>query len=356
MIELETSPPYRITNLGLRIGGGPNGPARDALPAPPISASMPAPELVSALHGYLSPLAASGEFAGVVLVAKDGKPLFEKGYGPADRDRNVAVTPNLRFNVASIGKAFTKVAIGQLISQGKLALTDTIGAKLRDYPNPDAHGATIDQLLTHRGGIADFFGEEFDRLPKDRFASNADYYRYVAPQPLLFPPGTRNQYCNGCYIVLGEVIAAISGMPYERYIAERVLKPAGMTGAGFLSYGDPEVAPPYTRRRGPTPTSAIGGHGRRGSAAGGSFARAADLLAFDNAVREGRLLDERMTGWFFGGGTAGSRTLAPYGIAGGAIGANTILESDGVWTIVVVGNMDPPNASRIGMAIKSKLR
>ncbi len=345
-------PPPQVRELS-------DGPAHDKGPAPPINGTMTAAQLTTALDSYLAARSAAGEFAGVVLVAKDGEMLFERGYGPADRDRNTSMQSALRFNVASIGKAFTKVAVGQLVAQGKLALTDTIAMRLPDHPNKDALVATIEQLLAHTGGVADFFGPDFDAAPKQGFKFNADYYRFVAPRPLTAAPGSRNQYCNGCYIVLGEIIARVSGMPYESYIMAHVFKLAGMTGAGFLSYGDPEVAPPYTRRRGDgvTPASAIGIHGRRGSAAGGSFASAADLLAFDNAVREGRLLTPRMTNWYFDApGEASGRVRAGVGIAGGAPGANAVIESEGAWTVVVAGNIDPPNAVRVGIAIQRALR
>ena len=98
---------------------------------------------------------------------------------------------------------FTRTAIAQLIGQNKLALTDTVGKLLPDYPNEQTRAATVEQLLTMRGGIADFFGPAFDAAPKSQFTSNADYFRLVANQPPLFAPGAREQYCNGCYIVLG---------------------------------------------------------------------------------------------------------------------------------------------------------
>jgi D-alanyl-D-alanine carboxypeptidase len=337
----------------------------------PIAPSMAGDALAKALDGWIAPQAAAGSFAGVVLVAKDGRPQFEAAYGLADRQRQTRITSDLRFNLASIGKAFTKVGIGQLVQQGKLRFTDTVGALLPGYPNTDAHAATVEQLLNHTGGIADFFGRDFDATPKDRFRSNADYFAFVAPRPLTFPPGSRNQYCNGCYVVLGEIIARISGLPYERYVEEHVFKAAGMTTAGFVSYGDPATALPYTRQRGDgtTPESAIGLHGVRGSAAGGAFARAADLLAFDQAVRGERLLNSTLTDWFYGnideaGVVAALKEQSPaqgsalrgIGIAGGAPGANAMLEAGPTWTVVVVGNLDPPNAGRLATAIRRALR
>ena len=329
-------------------------PAPDG-PGPAITGKMTPAELTRGLEEYLSARAADGRFAGVVLVAKDGVKVFEKGYGVARRESKDAITPDTRFNYASIGKAFTKVAIGQLVAAGKLTTSDTLGKLLPDYPNRDALVATVDQLLEHQAGVVDFFGPRFDAAPKDRFTSNAEYFKFVAPEPLLFAPGTRRQYCNGCYIVLGEIIAKLSGMSYERYIEERVFKPAGMKTAGFLSYGDPGVAAGYTGQAGEL--SAIGNHGQRGSAAGGSFGRAADLLAFDNALRERRLLDAKGVAWFYGAEAADTgRSPGGIGIAGGARGANCVLEANGTWTIAVTGNLDPPNAGRVGQAIRAALR
>ncbi len=360
LLTLEPAAPFRIARLELQAGnpgGGRGGPA--PLPPPPINPEMTSAALTPALDGYLSELSARDEFAGVVLVAKDGTRLFEKGYGPADRERQAPITLEHRFNLASIGKAFTKVAIGQLITQGKLALPDTIASKLPDYPNAQSGKATIDQLLNHTAGIADFFGPAFDAAPKDRFQSNSDYFRLVSTEPPLFAPGAENRYCNGCYIVLGEIITRVSGQPYERYVADHVFTPAGMTGAGFAAYGDPQVAPGYTRL-GPangTLSSNAPMHGRHGSAAGGAFARAADLLAFDNALRDGRLLDAKMTGWFFDGPPATApRARGAIGLAGGAPGANAALEADGTWTIIVTGNLDPPNAARVAAAIRRQLQ
>ena len=362
VMDFEAAAPFRISQVAVR-AGGPAGGGRDGRGAPPpltpapINARMGDAELSSALDGYLAGLAGTNDFAGVVLVAKNGRPVFEKAYGTADRDRGIPMTTDLRFNVASIGKAFTRTAVGQLIAAGKLKESDTIGALLPDYPNADAKTATIGQLLHFQVGIADFFGADFAQMPKDRFQSNHDYYEFVAPRPLTFPPGARTEYCNGCFIVLGEIIARVSGVPYERYIQEHVFAPAGMKSAGFLAFGDPRVAPGYTRQSPDQPwTSAFEMHGH-GSAAGGSFATVRDLVAFDTAIRTHVLLDARMTAWFFENPADVSRPRAmdPYGVAGGAPGANASLESNGEWTIVTLGNLDPPNAVRLGEALVQAL-
>ncbi len=147
-------------------------------------------------------------------------------------------------------------------------------------------------------------------------------------------------------------------MSYERYIEQNVFGKAGMKTAGFLAYGDPKVAPGYTRTSPGAPlTSAIDLHGHHGSAAGGAYATAGDLLAFDNALRTHVLLDAKTTAWYFDNPEDQTlpRAKDTFGIAGGAPGANTSLESNGTWTIVTLGNLDPPNAVRVGATLSRAL-
>jgi CubicO group peptidase (beta-lactamase class C family) len=360
-LTLTQAPPFKVTRMAIEVGGPPEASEAPEGP-PPINAGMSPADLTMALDAYLAAKATDGTFSGVVAIAKDGVTVFERAYGLADRERGVKVTPTTAFNLASIGKAFTKTAIGQLVSQGKLALTDTIGKVLPDYPNPAARRATIEQLLTHEAGIANFFGPAFDAAPKTRFASNADYYAFVAPQPLLFEPGTKREYCNGCYVVLGQIIERVSGMKYEDYVARHVFAPAGMTHAGFFraDASTPTLAQGYSRQMPGTDgklSNAREAHGVAGSGAGGADATAADLLAFDTAMRGGRLLDAKMTAWFFESDVPapGARAGGDIGIAGGAPGANTLLESDAHWAVAVVGNLDPPASVDVGLAIKRQL-
>ena len=100
-------------------------------------------------------------------------------------------------------------------------------------------------------------------------------------------------------------------------------------------------------------------HGVTGSAAGGAYASAGELLAFDEAIRTGTLLDPKMTGWFLevepAAADAGARARGGIGIAGGAPGTNALLETDEHWAVAVVGNLDPPASVGIGQAIKKAL-
>jgi CubicO group peptidase (beta-lactamase class C family) len=341
-LEIDAGSPPRISNIKVAMGGQADGTGAAAVPPPPLHARMTPDELARALDGYLSTLAAADVFSGVALVAKGDALLFHQAYGFADRANKIPNTPRTRFNLGSINKTFTQVAIAQLVEQGRLAPTDTLGKFFPDYPQASSRSATVQQLLSHRAGLADFFGPDFNREPKDRFRSNADYFRFVSARTPLFAPGERNQYCNGCYIALGAIVERVSGMPYEQYVAEHIFKRADMTSTGYphVDAIEPNVAIGYTRRTDDGQLrSNVYMHGAAGSAAGGGYSTASDLFAFVKARRQG----------LFPGSEKG------IGIAGGAPGINAIAESNGDWTVVVLTNFDPPTGEQLGLAIMKAL-
>ena len=333
----------RISRLGIEVGGPPE--EAEENPAPPIRASMDREALAAALDGFLAPKAAADAFAGVVLVARNGSPVYLRAFGQADRERSIPNAADTRFSLGSINKLFTKTAIARLISEGRLSLTDTLGALLPDYPQAASKAATVRQLLEHQAGIADFFGPEFSKADKSRFQSNRDYYRLVSSLAPTFAPGERRQYCNGCYIVLGAIIEKVAGRPYEDYVREQVFARAGMRLAQSRRDGG---AVGYTRRspdRGGALRPNTDMMGAAGSAAGGGFATAADLLA-----------DARQTAWLLDiPAVTPGRSQGHLGAAGGAPGINAVLESNAEWAVVVLANLDPPSAEQLGRAIHRQL-
>src|SRR5262249_43644411 len=173
-----------------------------------------------------------GEFSGVALIARDGKPFFHEAVGLADRSFSVPNRSDTRFNVGSIGKAFTQVAIAQLAAQGKLAFTDTIRRHLPEYPSAAADRITIQQLVTMTSGLGDVFADKYDAPPKARLRPLADYLPLSAGEPLLFEPGADRRYSNAGYVVLGLIVEKVSGESYYDYVRRHVFDPAGMTDTG----------------------------------------------------------------------------------------------------------------------------
>ena len=302
-----------------------------------------------------------GEFSGVVLIARDGEVVLEKAVGLARRESQIPNAPNIRYNVGSITKVFTRVLVTQLAEEGKLELTDAIASHLPDYPDPEiAAEVTIEHLLTMSSGLGDIFGPRYDATPKDEITELSDYLELFAGQPLQFEPGTSKAYSNAGYIVLGLIIEKLTGTTYGEAVATRVFEPAGMKGSALLmrSALPDDAAYGYTREgwmsamRGgdpPTPKWEVNWDSLpgRGSSAGGSYSTAYDLLAFDRAVESGTLCDP--TYWRDHGGM---------GFAGGAPGINAVLESDwdAGWTIVVTSNLDPPAAMHLTRELREIIR
>ena len=299
-------------------------------------------ELVRRMRSLVDSLAKIDQFSGVVLLAKNGQPVFQHAYGMADRDRRIANNPETAFNLGSINKAFTQIAILQLRAAGKLDLDSTLATYWPDYPNTEvARKITIRQLMRHTSGIG---GNIFDPPAGGRrndIRVLRDYLPLFVNSPLQFPPGTRNAYSNAGYVVLGLLVERLSGKDYYTYVREHIFQPAGMTRTGSFLVDSlpPNTAIGYTRGGTNAPPSApLRPNSRdlpgRGSSAGGGYSTAQDLLRFLQALREQRIP---------------SGLPAGLGIAGGSGGINAMLEGDlpGGYDLIVLTNLDPPAAERV---------
>ncbi len=350
---------HKIAALGMeaQLGGAPSGPA---LPTPQINGSMSPAQISAAIDAYFAPMVAHDDFAGAVLVAHNGQAVATRAYGPANREHHAANTVDTMFNIASIGKKFTQTAIARLIQDGKLHLTDTVGQLLPDYPNEITKAATINQLIEMQGGVADFFSEAFDAAPKAQFISNHAYYNFVSHQPPHFAPGSQTEYCNGCYIVLGEIVERVSGMKFEDYVQRNVFTPAGMTRTGYVNRTAPPANTAHLYTREGNANGAYGDADTRGgytgSGAGGVYSTVGDLLKFDNALRDERLLNGAETAWVLNEVSPTRPHEGMLSFAGGTQGANALVDSDGRWSVFIAANVDPPLPMRAGTALAQALR
>ena len=188
-------------------------------------------EIVPGLNAELATRAAQDRFSGAVLISRQGKALFRNVYEELNRERSIPNAPNTRFRFGSLGKMFTGVAIMQLVQAGAVQLDDLISVYLPGYPNPDVANATIHQLLTHTGGTGDIYGPAFQEHRLE-LKELSDYVALYGMRGTLFPPGSRHEYSNYGYILLGRVIEEVSGLTYEEYVRRNIFQPAGMRSTG----------------------------------------------------------------------------------------------------------------------------
>lgn len=315
--------------------------------------------LVRATAAHLDALARDSQLSGVVVIARDGRPIFRRAYGFANLADRVPNQEDTRFNLASMGKMFTGVAILQLVESGRLSLDDRVGEHLPDYPDQAVReGVTIHQLLTHTSGLGNFW-EAHGNAAKERFKEVADYLPLFVGQPLAFPPGTGFGYSNSGYLVLGLVIEAVTGQRYFDYVTQHVFAPAGMTGAGFdeLDHVIPKLATGHSRST-ERPGQWINNvyvNTAKGGPAGGSYATADDLVRFATALTSHRLLGAATTATLTTGKVAYGKRQYAYGFVeevtnghriighgGGHLGIadEVLIFTDLGYTVVILTNGD----------------
>lgn len=248
-------------------------------------------------------------FTGVVDVRCGGDVLVQHASGLASPRWGVANTLDTRFDVASISKLFTSVAVLQLVAAGRLDLDRSI------HEYVDLTGTTIDasvtlrHLLAHTSGIADIaeeddgedYAEVFRAVPCHTVVTARDFLPLFATKPSHFAPGSAVRYCNAGYIVAGLAVEHASGRDFRDHVETEVLAPAGMTRSGYFDkrYAVADLAEGFDPTEDGRLEQNLYAYPPRGAPDGGAFCTAGDLHAFLAALREHRLLPADLTDQFF---------------------------------------------------------
>jgi CubicO group peptidase (beta-lactamase class C family) len=262
--------------------------AGPALAAGPGCAS---PDYARQARDLVAPYLEANSFSGSILVAKDGAPVWRESFGAADREWDVANAADTKFRLGSITKQFTATAILQLVEQGKLSVDDPISKYYADAP-PAWAKVTIKHLLTHTSGIPSYTGlptffEKNSKLP----LTPEGLIKLTRDLPLEFEPGSKYAYDNTGYIILGYVIEKLSGQTYADYVVQHIFTPLGMKDTGY------DVSGVILRHR------ASGYQGSKDGwknadyldmtlpyAAGSLYSTTGDLLIWDRALIDGKIL------------------------------------------------------------------
>jgi len=252
-----------------------------ALPATAPAQGRPRAEAIKAIDSLVQAPISAGRIAGAsVAVVKERDTLVLKGYGYADLDLDVPTPDRAVYEIGSVTKQFTAVAIMQLVEQGKLSLDDDLTKYLPDYPT-SGNRIPIRRLLDHTSGIKGYteIPEARDRfrmkLPKDSIVA------IFSSKPFDFPTGEGLVYNNSAYYLAGLLIEKASGMSYGDYVERNVFPKAGMSSSSYCS--ETKVVKRRTHGYGATPNGLVHSYQTDHSwpyAAGSLCSTAGDLIAW----------------------------------------------------------------------------
>ena len=218
-----------------------------------------------------------------VAVVKDGRVVKVAGYGFASVEHRVPVTPETMFQTASVGKQFTAATVMVLVEDGKIALSDPITKYLPEAPK-SWRGITIRHLLTHTSGIPDYATETFD-LRRDY--SENDLVRLAFNLKSEFAPGSRWNYSNTGYVLLGIIVRKASGQFWGDVLRNRVFLPLGMKTARVITEEDivPNRAAGYRLVHGEIKNQEWINPTLNTTADGSLYVSVLDLIAWDQGLR-----------------------------------------------------------------------
>ena len=267
------------------------------------------------LASRLDAEAAAG-FSGAVLIVREGQVVLDKGYGLANRELGVRITPETIFATGSLPIDYTHAGILWLAQEEKLELTDPITRFFAKVPE-DKRSITIDHLMSGASGLPDFHDLPGDRDPDHSWIDRDEAIRRIFAQELLFPPGQGDEHSHSAWGVLAAIVEIASGKSYQDFTRQHLFAPAGMVDTGFngdavpaerlaVGYGtssDGEInAPPYW---GKTSWLVLG--------SGGQIGTTRDSARWLDAVREDKILEPAWADRYIGPGVGASRNGDSYG-------------------------------------------
>jgi len=233
-----------------------------------------------------------GMFSGNVLIAKDGSIIYEKQYGYSDWEKKTPVTAETLFRIGSLNKMFTHTMIKQLEKENLLNMDDPLGKYLNLYPKETGDKITLKMLIEMKAGLGDYLNNPSFNQNRERFRTVNDFLEIIKDEPLLFEPGTGQEYSNSGYVVLGGIIEKVTGKSYTENLKERILTPLGMSNTHYLLIGEmvPNMANgtriTFSGEKMNSPFM------EQPSPAGGMFSNARDLLKLDQYLRQTGLIPQ----------------------------------------------------------------
>lgn len=248
------------------------------------------------IDDYFSRKYKKRQFNGNILFAQDGKIITHKSYGYANLKTKEELTENHSFQLASVSKPFTSVAILQLIENGQINLKDTLQ---KFFPNFPYEGITIHQLLCHRSGLSQYthFCDAPDSIwpDKSKTINNQDVINIISKiNPLInYPPDRRYYYCNTNYLLLASIVKKISGIEFKQYLKENIFSPIDMNHSIVYDRTNfNELIMPTQGYENRIPWEDVYLNGVVGDK--GVYSTTMDLLKFDRALEKNLLINDSL--------------------------------------------------------------
>lgn len=299
-------------------------------------------------------------FTGTVLVARNGKPIFRRGYGAANREWMIPNAIDTRYRIGSITKQFTSAAILRMVDENKLGLDDSINKYLPGLP-ARWEQATIRQLLAHTSGIPSHTSsEDADAQLMPLKHTPQQLIDLLKDVPLNYEHGTKFMYNNMGYVLLGRIIETVSGMSYQDYLEQKLLKPLKLLNSGYDDGREVvgRLAQDYTDG----PNDVVKGrlvHMSNAYAAGAMYSTVDDLFAWQQMLINGNVLSPASQtamftdgghryglGWFIRENL--SRKLYEHGGSIGGYSAMLAYYPDDKVTVIILSNYGDEVVSKIG--------
>ena len=303
-------------------------------------ASPPTKFDLKAIDEYVAGQVKAKGFVGLsVAIMRDGQIVFAKGYGQRSIEKNLPVVPETSFAVGSITKQFTCACMFLLAEEGKLSMDDPVAKYFHHLTR--AKDITIRDLMNHTSGFPDYYPLDFlDRRMMKPISFEALAKDYAGGK-LDFEPGSRYSYSNTGYIILGGIVEKVSGKPFGELLESRILRPLKMNHSRFASSKDlPLAASGYTSFALGSPEPAPPESDGWIDAAGALWASASDLLTWDLALVEGKVLKPESFKTMTASRKLTTGKISDYGggLAIGVINGDTVLRHTGGVSGFVSGN------------------
>lgn len=312
---------------------------------------------------FVSQQLKSQKIPGIALaVVQDAKIIKAQGYGLANVEHNVPVKPETIFQTGSVGKQFTATAVMMLVEEGKVGLDDKL-SKYFPHTPPAWKDITVRNLLTHTSGIPEYT-ETKNPKAKELFNLRADYteddlYERLTKLPLDFAPGSKWQYSNSGYVLLGILIHRVTGQFYGDFLQEHIFRPLGMTSTRIISEADiiPNRAAGYELVNGELKNQQWVSPSLNTTADGALYTNVLDLSKWDAALYTEKLLKKSSLDQMWTPVKLKDGKTYPYGFGWflNEVNGHRLIEHDGAWqgftmsicryvddrlTVIVMTNLD----------------